>query len=77
MPNYGIILIGNEDSLNRSSKSFASREFSNSTNRPALKVYKTYNNGSNNVITKALFSLASNYTNPFNPSSNLSFTHYK
>ena len=78
MPNYGVMLIGNEDSQNRSSKRFASSQFSGSANRPSLTVYGTYNNSTNSeeeaTLQKMSFSLAPNYPNPFNPSTNIAFT---
>ena len=78
MPNYGVMLIGNEDSQNRSSKRFASAQFSASANRPSLAVYGTYNNSTNSEeeakLQKKAFSLAPNYPNPFNPSTNIGFS---
>jgi hypothetical protein len=78
MPNHGVMLIGNEDSQNRSSKRFASAQFSGSANRPSLAVYGTYNNNTNSEEEakpqKKTFSLAPNYPNPFNPSTNIGFT---
>ena len=71
MPNYGVMLVGNEDSQNRSSKRFASREFNDTANRPALMVYGKYGEGTNNepehMVSMDVFSLAPNYPNPFNP----------
>ena len=78
MPNHGVMLIGNEDSQNRSSKRFASAQFSGSANRPSLAVYGTYNNNTNSEEEskpqKKAISLAPNYPNPFNPSTNIGFT---
>ncbi len=78
MPNYGVMLIGNEDSQNRSSKRLASAQFSASANRPSLVVYGTYNNSTNSEeeakLQKKAFSLAPNYPNPFNPSTNIGFS---
>lgn len=75
-PNYGFILLGNEDVENGSSKRFASHQFSGTANRPQLSVYFSTNSSSSDELFVELpkqHTLQPNFPNPFNPTTTLSF----
>jgi hypothetical protein len=75
-PNYGFILLGNEDVENGSSKRFTSHQFSGTANRPQLSVYFSTNSSSSDELSVELpkqHTLQPNFPNPFNPTTTLSF----
>jgi hypothetical protein len=71
--NFGWIVIGNE-SANKTTKKFASRENSTESSRPSIAVFYSQPNAiSNQPAIAQSYSISQNYPNPFNPETRIDY----